>query len=56
MAGAAFYVTTVLRAVPVDGKTVRTMFGVGHSIFLTQQAIRVTGDPRIGAMFVPEAH
>jgi hypothetical protein len=55
IAGAAYYITHGYYALYLSlDKPFVPMFGVGHSIFLTQQAVRVTGDPTIGTMSYPK--
>jgi hypothetical protein len=53
--GLSFYVTHGYYALYLSlDKPFVPMFGVGHSIFLTQQAVRVTGNEQIGKLSYPK--
>jgi hypothetical protein len=53
--GLAFYVTHGYYGLYLSlDKPFVPMFGVGHSLFLTQQAIRITGNEQIGRSSYPK--
>ena len=53
--GSSLYLTEGYYALYLSlNKPFVPMFGVGHSIFLTQQAIRITGNPEIGELSYPK--